>query len=156
MLLEKIYQPDISIYQEGVLGPMFMVEVVEDSLMDEEAETRLKQVMGQQVCYHGALVNQGRMRVLDIFPNGVGSHYVTIAAEIDLSDELRRFAGYSGELWTSEKNFFVWMQTYAQNETAMYLKTEDQEALRAEVLPWIKGSIIEFTSLRGNPIGQAF
>ena len=156
MLLEKVYQPDIMVYQEGVLGPIFMIEVVEDPHLVMAAEERLKQFMAHQICYHGALVNEGRMRVLDIFPNSLGSYNLKIAADLDLSEELKQFSKNCRELWNSEKNFFAWMQAYARSECANSLSAVDQETLRREVLSWIKGLIPDFTSLRGNPIGLAF
>ncbi len=156
MLLEKVYQPDISVYQDGVLGPIFMIEVVEDPARATAAEERLKQRMAAQICYHGALVNEGRMRVLDIFPNRFLGHDVKIAADLDLSEELKRVSEQSRELWSSERNFFEWIHGYAQNESAKSLSPVDQEILRREVLSWIKGLILDFTSLRGNLIGQVF
>ena len=144
------------VYQNGVLGPIFMIEVVEDPALALAAEERLKQCMAHQICYHGALVNQGRMRVLDIFPNSFLGHDVKIAADIDLSEELRRASEYSRALWSSERNFFAWIHAYAQNESAKSLSPVDQEILRREVLSWIKGLMLDFTSLRGNPIGLAF
>lgn len=68
MLLEKIYQPDIAVYQEGVLGPMFMVEVVENQGLAQEAQERLTRFMASQVCFRGAIVVDGLMSILDIFP----------------------------------------------------------------------------------------
>ena len=156
MLLEKVYQPDISVYQDGVLGPIFMIEVVEDPALAMAAEERIKQCMAHQICYHGALVNEGRMRVLDIFPNSFLGHDVKIAADIDLSEELRRAGEYSRALWSSERNFFAWIHVYVQNESAESLSPVDQEILRREVLSWINGLMLDFTSLRSNPIGQAF
>ncbi len=144
------------VYQDGVLGPIFMIEVVEDPALAMAAEERIKQCMAHQICYHGALVNEGRMRVLDIFPNSFLGHDVKIAADIDLSEELRRASEYSRALWSSERNFFAWIHVYVQNESAKSLSPVDQEILRREVLSWINGLMLDFTSLRSNPIGQAF
>ncbi len=157
MLLEKIYQPDIAVYQEGVLGPMFMVEVVEAASLSAEAEATFVPFMARHLCFRGAVVNQGRMRVLDVFPSSnPDMPDVSTVAEIDLERELRQFSGKSGQVWSSERNFFEWLKSFLLNDSATSLSQSDLDAFRREVLPWTKDWIVEFTSLRGKSFGQAY
>ena len=156
MLLEKVYQPDISVYQEGVLGPMFMVEVVEDPRLAAEAEARFIAFLAHHLCHRGAIVHQGQMRILDIFPSSQRDAKVSVAAEVDLALELRNFSSRSGEVWSGERNFFDWFKNFVDNGAAKSLATADLDVLRREVLPWTRGFIVELTSLLGKAFGQAY
>ena len=156
MLLEKVYQPDIMAYEEGRPGAMFVIEVVENPAEETEAERAFVRFMANSSCYHGALVSQGRIQVLDVFPTGAGLGEVKVLAEIAAGEELKRFGAFAGADWKSEENFFDWLQTYIQRERADSLSLEDQALLRQEFLPWLQGAQLNFTSLRGKSIGRAF
>lgn len=157
MLLEKIYQPDISVYREGILGPMFMIEVVEDPRLASEAEATLEPFMAHHLCYRGALVSFGNMRVLEVFPsNDHQKPDVSTVATFNLEMELREFSRTSGEVWSTERNFFEWLKSFVVNESAPSLSQAELESLKREILPWTRGWIVEFTSLRGKSFGLAF
>ncbi len=156
MLLEKVYQPDIMAYESGKPGAYFMIEVVEDASLAEEAERVFTRFLGKTRCYQGALVNQGRIKVLSIFPKAGGDYSVSVVADISAEEELRRFGSFAGVDWWSEANFFDWLQTYLQRGRADSMSQEDQGLLKREFIGWMRDAALTFTSMRGKSVGRAF